>query len=158
MDNNINIQAWLISASQLLDGKSQFFRLETQVILAHYLNKSKAWILAHPEEMIPDPILDLLDHALNRLVNGEPLAYITGTREFFSHPFLVSSATLIPRPETELMVEKAIQWLQFNPEAKFGADLGTGCGCIAISIAKSIQGINFLAVDVSSSCPADRQE
>jgi release factor glutamine methyltransferase len=149
MDKNINIQTWLVSAAQVLDGKSQFPRLETQVVLAHYLNKSKTWILSHPEEKIPDPILDLLDHALKRLVNGEPLAYITGTREFFCHPFLVTPATLIPRPETELMVEKAIQWLQFNPEAQFGADIGTGCGCISISIAKSIQGINFLAVDVS---------
>jgi release factor glutamine methyltransferase len=113
------------------------------------LKKSKAWILAHPEEKIPIQTIGLLDNALIRLVHGEPLAYITGTQEFFCQPFLVSPATLIPRPETELMVEKAIQWLRFNEEAKFAADIGTGCGCIAIAIAKAIQGINFLAVDVS---------
>ncbi len=146
---NINIQAWLISAAQVLDGKSQFPRMETQVILAHYMNKSKTWIIAHPQEKIPDSILGLLDQAIIRLSNGEPLAYITGIREFFCLPFFVSPATLIPRPETELMVEKAIQWLQFYPEAKLCADIGTGCGCIAVSIAKSILGINFLAVDVS---------
>ncbi len=146
---NINIQTWLISAAQVLDGKSQFPRLEAQVILAHYMDTSKTWIIAHPEEKIPDPILGLLDQAIIRLFNGEPLAYITGTREFYCQPFFVSPATLIPRPETELMVENAIQWLQFNPEAKLGADIGTGCGCIAVSIAKSIPGINFLAVDIS---------
>jgi len=113
------------------------------------MNTSKTWIIAHPEEKIPDPILGQLDQAIIRLFNGEPLAYITGTREFFCQPFFVSPATLIPRPETELMVENAIQWLQFNPEAKLGADIGTGCGCIAVSIAKSIPGINFLAVDIS---------
>jgi release factor glutamine methyltransferase len=148
-NNLINIHTWQISASGLLDGKSQFPRLEAQVILAHYLNKSKTWILAHPEEKIPDLVISLLDHALIRLVNGEPLAYITGTQEFFCLPFFVSPATLIPRPETELMVDKAVQWLKINPEAKLAADIGTGCGCIAISISKSIRSINFLAVDVS---------
>ncbi len=106
-------------------------------------------MLAHPEFQIPDSVLGQLSLAISRLARGEPLPYITGETEFFNLSVAVSPAVLIPRPETELMVEKAILWLQSNPSKRIAADIGTGSGCIAITLAKAIPSLKIVAVDSS---------
>lgn len=87
---------------------------------------------------------------VQRLERGEPLPYVLGHWEFFGLDFDLTPEVLIPRPETELLVERAIPWLQSSSQRRSIADIGTGCGCIAVSIAKHISSGHILATDISS--------
>jgi len=119
------------------------------VLLGHVLGKDKAWLLAHPEFVIENPAKNAVELASSRLCRGEPLAYITGTREFYGLAFKVNPHVLIPRPETELLVENALLWLRKLPNARKAIDIGTGSGCIAISLASTIKDLSLMATDIS---------
>jgi len=106
--------------------------------------------MAHPEQTLTTEQQKRLDDALNRLENGEPFPYVLGHWEFFGLDFDVTPDVLIPRPETELLVEKAIARLQQSPTGKTMADIGTGSGSIAISLAVNIPDVKILATDISS--------
>ncbi len=96
--------------------------------------------------------VERLRAATRRRAAFAPIAYVTGEREFFSLPFLVSEAVLVPRPETELVVEEALRLLRrANSGPLVGADLGTGSGCIAISLLTRVPGLRMVGVDVSRS-------
>ncbi len=90
-----------------------------------------------------------LKSAQARLAAGEPLPYILGHWEFFGLDFKVTPAVLIPRPETELLVEQALAWLSEHPMQRLAVDLGTGSGCIAISLAVHVSDLRLLAIDRS---------
>ncbi len=123
--------------------------LEAQVLLAHTLQKPRAWVLAHPEiELAPFQLEDMQACAARR-ESGEPLPYILGQWEFYALDFQVTPAVLIPRPETELLVERALDWLNRHPACRRVADIGTGSGCIAIALAKHIPDLQVLATDLS---------
>jgi release factor glutamine methyltransferase len=131
--------------------------LEAQVLLAHLLNRPRSWILAHPEAPLPLLLSNQYVSLILRLVRGEPLAYLTGRQEFFSLPFEVTPDVLIPRPETELMVETALRWLTSRRERTIrsarpllAVDLGTGSGCIAASLAVHDAELRVIATDVSA--------
>ncbi len=87
---------------------------------------------------------------VQRLERGEPLPYVIGHWEFFGLDFDLTPDVLIPRPETELLVERAIPWLQSSTQRRSIADIGTGCGCIAVSIATHLPSAHILATDISS--------
>lgn len=124
--------------------------LETGLLLISFgLQKPKTWILAHPEFLVNSEALASIKHFTLRLLKGEPLPYITNQQEFYGLPFIVSPAVLIPRPETELLVENAIKWLNANPQARSVLDVGTGSGCIAITLAKTFSELIFTAIDIS---------
>jgi release factor glutamine methyltransferase len=123
--------------------------LDASVLLAHILNKPRTWVMAHPELSLTPEQQEQLDNSLARFENGEPFPYILGHWEFFGLDFDVSPDVLIPRPETELLVEKAIAWLQESPVRKTVADIGTGSGAIAVSIAANILDAHILASDIS---------
>ena len=91
-----------------------------------------------------------LESLVQRLERGEPLPYVLGHWEFFGLDFDLTPDVLIPRPETELLVERAIPWLQSSSQRLSIADIGTGCGCIAVSIAAHIPSAHILATDISS--------
>lgn len=123
--------------------------LDAQVLLAHISGQSRSWLLAHPEmELTPDQEKEL-EEALLRIRNGVPLPYIKGTWEFFGLEMIVSPDVLIPRPETELLVEKALDWLRNNPTCRRVIDVGTGSGCIAIALAVQIPDLVVFATDIS---------
>ncbi len=123
-------------------------RLEAQYLLQHVLNKPRAWLLAHPEA-VPDPQQQQTYAALlARRLSGEPIAYILGVREFYGLSFKVTPATLIPRPETELLVELALQRLPPDLNCRV-LDLGAGSGAIALAIAHERPQIEMVAVDAS---------
>jgi release factor glutamine methyltransferase len=123
--------------------------LDALVLLAHILNKPRTWVMAHTE-LIPAPEQQKqLDDALERFENGEPFPYILGHWEFFGLDFDITPDVLIPRPETELLVEKAIAWLQESPVRRTVADIGTGSGVIAVSIAMNVPDTHILATDIS---------
>jgi release factor glutamine methyltransferase len=123
--------------------------LDASVLLAHILDKPRSWVMAHPELTLTSTQQKQLDGALTRLEHREPLPYVLGHWEFFGLDFEVTPDVLIPRPETELLVEKAIVWLQQNPARKNVADVGTGSGAIAVTLAVNVPQINILATDIS---------
>jgi len=123
--------------------------LEASVLIGHVAGKSRTWVLAHPELALTVKQSEQLESSLARLEHGEPFPYVLGHWEFFGIDFEVTPDVLIPRPETELLVEKAIGWLNENPERKSIADIGTGSGTIAISLATNMPDTEILATDVS---------
>lgn len=123
--------------------------LDASVLLARLTSKPRSWILAHPELTLTPAQQTQLTESLTRLQNGEPFPYVLGAWEFFGLEFEVSPAVLIPRPETELLVEKAIIWAQNHPALRRIADIGTGSGAIAISLAKHLPQVRILATDIS---------
>ena len=120
------------------------------VLLAHVLGREKTWVLAHPEAHLTPAQKAKLDELTERLLAGEPLPYILGQQEFMGLMFKVSPAVLIPRPETELLVEQADAWLSAHPLARRAADVGTGSGCIAISLAARHRRLGLVASDIST--------
>ena len=122
--------------------------LDASVLLAHILNKPRTWIMAHPELTLSSEQQNQLNESLARLENGEPFPYVIGTWEFFGLEFDITCDVLIPRPETELLVEKAIVWIQNHPDKHTIADVGTGSGAIAISLALHLPQANILATDI----------
>jgi len=127
--------------------------LDAQVLLAHVTETTRSWILAHPESLLSDPQTDSARRALANLQAGMPLPYILGHWEFFGLDFDLTPDVLIPRPESELLVERAIAWLGKQPQPQFSslrvADVGTGSGCIAVSLAKRIPTVQVTATDIS---------
>jgi release factor glutamine methyltransferase len=124
-------------------------QLDAQVLLAHVFEKPRTWILAHPTSTLDVEKAAKLSVLIKRLELGEPLPYVLNHWEFFGLDFDLTPDVLIPRPETELLVERAIAWLQASPERRTIADIGTGSGCIAVSFAMNVQGVRILATDIS---------
>ena len=123
--------------------------LDASVLLGHILNKPRTWVIAHSELMLTPEEQVQLNTALARLEQGEPFPYVLGTWEFFGLELEVTPEVLIPRPETELLVEKAITWMQASPQRRSVADIGTGSGAIAIGIATHIRDTEIVATDIS---------
>jgi len=123
--------------------------LDASVLIAHILHKPRTWVMAHPKLSLTSEQQKQLDDSLARFENGEPFPYILGHWEFFGLDFEITRDVLIPRPETELLVEKAIAWLQESPGRRMVADIGTGSGAIAVSIAVHVSNSLILATDIS---------
>jgi release factor glutamine methyltransferase len=121
--------------------------LEAQVLAAHVLSVERSYVLAHPEVSVPEPELE---HFLDRRAKHEPLAYILGWREFFGRRFAVSPSVLIPRQETELLVEIALLRLPHYIPLRV-LDIGTGSGAIAITLKLERPMWDVHAVDISAS-------
>jgi release factor glutamine methyltransferase len=122
--------------------------LEGEILLRHILGIDRSTLYSSLDLQISSDEAKELDRLLDRRIFGEPSAYITGHREFFGLDFLVDRRVLIPRPETELLVEKAIALAKKQPIHTI-ADIGTGCGAIAVSLAKYLPEVIIFSVDVS---------
>lgn len=123
--------------------------LEARMLLQEVLHVSRSWLIAHDDEALSEEQLRAYRGLENRRLAGEPMAYILGRREFMGHEFRVTPAVLIPRPETELLVEKAVSLIQEHPDSRV-LDLGTGSGAIAISIALACSRARVVATDYSA--------
>ena len=123
--------------------------LDASVLLAHIIDKPRTWVMAHPEVALTRRQQKQLDDSLARLELGESFPYVLGHWEFFGMDFDITPDVLIPRPETELLVERAIAWLRESPVRRTVADVGTGSGVIAVSIAVNVPDANILATDIS---------
>ncbi|MBE9473286.1 MAG: peptide chain release factor N(5)-glutamine methyltransferase [Chloroflexi bacterium] len=146
----------MITISQALEGSAATLvkvsdtpTLDAQTILAHCLGKSRTWLLTHPEESLTNSAFSSLQQEINALEKGIPLPYVLGHWEFYGLDFTVTPDTLIPRPETELLVDKALDWLNLQPEPCMAADIGTGSGCIAVALAKHNPDVSVIATDIS---------
>lgn len=123
-------------------------RFEIQLLLQLVLGVARSYLMAHPEQVLSEAQQTAYKALLQRRLQGEPIAYILGQRDFFGLPLQVTPATLIPRPETELLVELALQRLPAQKHCRV-LDLGAGSGAIALSIAHARPDIEVMAVDAS---------
>lgn len=117
-------------------------------LLAHALGCDQTFLLAHADEAITEEEFRSFRFLIERRAGGEPMQYLTGVQEFFKLSFEVTPAVLIPRPETELIVETALEILRNDPEP-YVVDVGTGSGCLVISLLHELSAAHGLATDVS---------
>ena len=131
--------------------------VDARLLLQHSLGVNYAWLIAHTHDDLTDAQLQSFEQLLSRRLKGEPVAYILGMREFYGLPLKTTSATLIPRPDTETLVEAALDKLPTNQNLKV-LDLGTGTGAIALAIGKSRPHADVTAVDFSHEALSVAQE
>lgn len=125
-------------------------QLEAEVLLAHTLKKPRSYLYAWPERVPDQKYRHRFEQLVRQRIAGKPVAYLTGTREFWSLQLNVNEATLIPRPETELLVEQALKLLPRDQPLRV-ADLGTGSGAIALALAHERPAWTLYATDWSIS-------
>ncbi len=146
--------------AELRDANVPSYTLAAELLLLHVLGRDRAWLYAHPEEVIPGLDAHRFLSLILRRAEGEPTQYLTGKQEFWGLEFEVTPDVLIPRPETEHVIEVALDRLSVR-ELRAGRkqtltgdglniiDVGTGSGCIAIALAKELPGARIVATDIS---------
>ena len=152
------LQALSLAQSSGLD------RLDAQMLLLHALGRppqQRAWLLAHDGDALPAAAQSILNDGVQRRASGEPLAYITGHKEFFGLDLIVDARVLVPRPDTETLVEWALDVLPANrliAEPARVLDLGTGSGAIALALKATRAELQVSAIDVSEDALAAARE
>ena len=141
-----DIKTALYNATLALTNESSTPRIDAEVLLAHMLNVNRAFLYAHGTDKLNEVLHQSYQTLLLKRLTGTPIAYLTGQREFWSLPLHVNENTLIPRPETELLVEKTLELLHDKPEALI-LELGTGSGAISLALAKERPNWKILACD-----------
>jgi len=147
----MTIDQWLRAAALRLNTDSA--RLDVELLLGHVLGLARAGLYARLRDVIAEDKLPLADAMLARRLRGEPIAYITGVREFWFMPLKITPAVLVPRPETECLVEFALARLPEDRDLRL-LDLGTGSGAIALALARERPRAIVHAVDASSAALA----
>ena len=123
-------------------------RREAASLLAHVIDRDRTFLISHSEDMVQPSALSVFYGLVERRTRGEPQQYIIGHQQFFGLDFKVTPDVLIPRPETELLVEAALKLVSNSPSAKV-CDVGTGSGCIAVSLLHEQADARALAIDLS---------
>ncbi|MGR2766568.1 peptide chain release factor N(5)-glutamine methyltransferase [Photobacterium ganghwense] len=144
------------AASALSDAGSDSPHIDAAVLLCHVLDKPRSYLLTWPEKELDDSQLSAFNALLARRLTGEPIAYIVGEREFWSLPLKVAPHTLIPRPDTERLVELALD--KMPPQACTVLDLGTGTGAIALAIASECPQAQVTGIDLRPEAAALAEE
>src|SRR6266850_41047 len=151
--------------AKLRDADVPSFTLAAELLLLHVLGRDRTWMYAHPEEEITVTDAECYFELIARQAAGEPTQHLTGKQEFWGLEFEVTPDVLIPRPETEHIIEVALDRLAVR-ELRAGrkqtltgeglqiADIGTGSGCIAVALAKELPGARIYATDISSAALA----
>lgn len=149
---NDTIAALLARGRETLN-PSPSARLDAELLLAHVLDRPRTFLYAHPEQVLDADRIAAFEKHLRRRAAHEPVAYITGEREFWSLSLHISPDVLVPRPETELLVELALARLAGRNNIRI-ADLGTGSGAIAVALATELPGAHIVATDSSAAALA----
>ena len=140
---------WLVKARKQINSLPDEPISSINALISFVLKEPGHFGYSHPEFELSIENELMLDSMLNSLLSGEPLAYITGKREFFGYEFMITPDVLIPRPETELLVDIALDRLKQRKGKILAADIGTGSGCIAISICRNLPEIEMVGTDIS---------
>ncbi|OGO17156.1 MAG: protein-(glutamine-N5) methyltransferase, release factor-specific [Chloroflexi bacterium RBG_16_48_8] len=151
MSSTLLIHQAVLCAYQDLKEVSDKPRSDAQMLLANILGKTHTWIMTHPEAELNFREKEDYFHSLSRYKSGEPLPYVLGWWEFFGRRFNINESVLIPRPETEHIVEHAIRFLLANPSKRSALDIGTGSGCIAVTLLDEFEDLQITATDISYS-------
>jgi release factor glutamine methyltransferase len=151
------IDAALAAAAARLESVSDSPRLDAELLLARALDVPRSYLFAHPEDVLDSAAVARFSAVIDRRADGVPLAYITGEKEFWSMTLHVNPATLVPRPETEVLVEQALSHIPRRGHYKI-LDLGTGSGAIALAIAKERPLCDVVATDISEAAVATAKE
>jgi release factor glutamine methyltransferase len=149
MTEPVRIDAALADATRRLEAVSDSPRLDAELLLARAIDTARSYLFAHPEDTLDAGASARFQESLARRIAGEPMAYITGTKEFWSLELMVTPATLVPRPETELLVDLALREISRRAEWQV-LDLGTGSGAIALAIASERPLCTITATDISA--------
>lgn len=143
------INDWVAAASKKLEAAGILSGvLDAEIILAHTLRKPRTYLHAHPEEPVPPRERDIADARLQLRLERTPIAYIIGHKEFYGRQFKVTPATLIPRPESEMMIELLKKHLK-RPNEKKLVDVGTGSGCLGITAKLEFPELDVTLIDIS---------
>ena len=148
MENN-TVGEWLRGAAAQIAGVSETPNLDAQLLALHVLGGTRSQLIAHPERRLTDGELAGIDELLQRLVSGAALPYLLGEWDFYGRRFSVTPDVLIPRPETEALVETVVEWLRRHPGCRRVADVGAGSGCVGLSILLESPGNHLVATDIS---------
>lgn len=138
------------AALQLSESGITTARLDAEALLAHVLKKNRAWIITHGDENLAGVNSELFESAIERRTRREPIQYIFGSQEFWGLDFTVTPAVLIPRPETEFIIEAALATRENRTSPVRIIDLCTGSGCVAVSLAKEFPFARIFATDKSA--------
>ena len=152
---NLPMQNWTIQ--KLLNWTTEYFtdkgidspRLSAELLLCYVLTTERIKLYTQFDKPVAKQHLDRLHELVKRCAEYEPLAYITGKTEFYSLQLNITTDCMIPRPETELLVERAVEFLRTRKTQQFVCDLCTGCGCIAVAIALNYPDAGIIATDIS---------
>lgn len=143
------IQVALQTARQLIQPAFDSASLDAQVLLAAVLSVDRSYLLIHSEQILTDEQDERFAVLVDRCATGEPLAYLLGRRAFYDRDLIVSSAVLVPRPETELLLERALTFVKERPNLT-AVDVGTGSGALAVTFAANVPQATVYATDMSS--------
>jgi release factor glutamine methyltransferase len=155
----MNINQWLHDRGEELNRQGIVNgQRDAEIILGHITQKDRSFFLAHADEEITEAEQQKADLLIKRRAEHEPIAYIVGQKEFFGLPFKTDSRGLIPRWETELIIEKALEWLAKQEGRRIIADIGTGVGTIACTLANRYPLHRYYATDVSKNVLTLAQE
>ncbi len=157
LNGYLRIDAALRQATERLSAVSESPRLDAELLLSRALDVQRSYLFAHPDDEMDADAAARFEAQVARRADGMPLAYLTGIREFWSMPLVVTKDVLVPRPETELLVEQALSRLPKRSTACI-LDLGTGSGAIALAIAKERPSCAIVATDIDSNAIAVARE
>jgi release factor glutamine methyltransferase len=159
--SSIDVRAALRRGIALLrDANISSYTLAAELLLLHVVGRDRTWLYAHPEEVLSNDVAQRYFELISRRASGVPVQHLTGKQEFWGLEFEITPDVLIPRPETEHVIEGALDRLALREiqagrkqtisgEGLLAADVGTGSGCIAIALAKELPGAKFVATDIS---------
>lgn len=145
----VSIADAITATTSRLRAASDSARLDAEILIARAIDMPRSYLFAHPEDVLDEGAVARLEATIGRRLAGEPMAYITGVKEFWSLELMVSPATLVPRPETEVLVDRALREIPRKAEWSI-LDLGTGSGAVALAIARERPLCELTATDISA--------
>lgn len=137
----------------LREARMRIDAIDADILLSHVLDRPRSWLYAHADAVLPPQVAERFDALVARRSHGEPVAYLTGRRGFHDLELMITADTLIPRPETEVLVELALERLRPRAAAR-AIDLGTGSGAVGLAIARARPEVEVLATDRSAAALA----